>query len=115
MAQRTVVILMDDLDGTEGTDTETVPFAFEGVSYEIDLTKENREALSEALAPYVGAARRLGRAPAATPRKSPEKAADSGGEDLDAIRAWARKNGHEVADRGRVAQAIKDAYYAATR
>lgn len=114
MAQRTVVILMDDLDGTEGTDIETVPFAFEGVSYEIDLTKENREALPEALAPYVGAARRLGRA-RCDAEEVRVKAADRGGEDLDAIRAWARKKRHEAADRGRVDQAIKDAYYAATR
>ena len=58
MAQKVQVILVDDVDGGEAA--ETVSFALDGVSYEIDVSEENAEALREALAPWVGHARRVG-------------------------------------------------------
>ena len=106
MAVRTVTILEDDLDGKEDATVETVTFSFEGASYEIDLSKKNRDAFEKALTPYLNAARKAPKA--TTARRSPAKSS----EDLDAIRAWAKDNGHEVADRGRIAQSVKDAYYA---
>nr|WP_277551869.1 histone-like nucleoid-structuring protein Lsr2 [Kocuria oceani] len=33
--------------------------------------------------------------------------------DTAKIRAWAKENGHEVSDRGRIHQTVKNAYYAA--
>ena len=107
MAVRTVTILEDDLDGKEDATVETVTFSFEGASYEIDLSKKNRDAFEKALTPYLNAARK---APKATTARRSSAAKSS--EDLDAIRAWAKSNGHEVADRGRIAQSVKDAYYA---
>lgn len=59
MAQRTTVVLVDDIDGTEGDDVRTVRFQLEGVMLELELSAHNRERMSAALAPYVDAARRV--------------------------------------------------------
>ena len=107
MAVRTVTILEDDLDGKEDATVETVTFSFEGASYEIDLSKKNRDAFEKALTPYLNAARKAPKA--TTARRSPAKSS----EDLDAIRAWAKDNGHAVSDRGRVPVTVLEAYDAA--
>src|SRR5437667_3973458 len=61
MAQRTEVILIDDLDGGKGD--ETVRFGLDGTSYVIDLSKKNAKAIRDALTKYVDAARKEGRMP----------------------------------------------------
>lgn len=58
MATRKVIIMLDDLDGTEGA--KGVKFSFEGVDYEIDLTKDHYAELQAALEPYTTAGRRVG-------------------------------------------------------
>ena len=58
MAQKTQVILVDDVDGSEAN--QTVTFALDGVSYEIDLNDEHAAALRESLEEWVGKARRTG-------------------------------------------------------
>ena len=58
MVQRTILVLEDDLDG--GDAVETVSFALDGVSYDIDLNEANATQLRDALAPWVGHARRTG-------------------------------------------------------
>src|SRR4051812_50119181 len=58
MAQKVQVILVDDVDGGEAS--ETVSFSLDGVSYEIDVSESNAGALRDALAPWVGHARRVG-------------------------------------------------------
>lgn len=104
MAQRVQIILEDDLDG--GDATETVTFGLDGVNYEIDLNDKNAAALRDALAGYVGAGRRV------SGRKSSGGASGSRSSsgDLTKIREWARANGHEVSDRGRISQKVRDAY-----
>lgn len=58
MAQRTVVQLLDDLDGSDITDGgETVSFALDGSSYEIDLGSVHAAELRAALQPFAAAAR----------------------------------------------------------
>jgi nucleoid-associated protein Lsr2 len=106
MAQRVSIVLEDDLDG--GAADETVTFALDGVSYEIDLSAKNAGALRDALAPYVGHGRRAGgrRASARTNGGS----RSSGKRDLADVRDWARKNGHKVSDRGRISAEIQAAY-----
>ena len=109
MAQKVQVVLVDDIDG--GDAEESVSFALDGASYEIDLSAENAEALREALAPWVGHARRVsgrGRARAGSGRKAAAKRAD-----LADVRAWARETGYEVSDRGRISSDVMDAYEAA--
>jgi len=105
MAQRVQYMLVDDLDGTEAV--ETVSFSLDGVSYEIDLTAANAKKLRNDLAAWVGHARRSGG------RKSSRKAGAAGGArrgDLSAVREWARKNGHQVSDRGRISAEVLAAY-----
>lgn len=112
MAQRVQVILVDDMTGGEAS--ETVEFALDGVSYEIDLSDENAAKLRDDLAPWIGMARRSGgrrqtrRRGGGSSSSSPARR-----EELSKIREWAREQGYQVSDRGRVAQEIKDAYYAA--
>lgn len=106
MARRIIHQLVDDLDGTllEDGQGETVRFGLDGKAYEIDLSAENAAVLQEALAPFVKAGRRLGGSGA--PRRR------SSSRDLDAIGAWARENGYEVADRGRISADVEKAYNA---
>ncbi|MCU1438560.1 MAG: Lsr2 family protein [Naasia sp.] len=111
MAQKVIVETVDDLDGTVLTDGSggTVSFSFQGRSYEIDLSEDNQERLAEALEPYIAKARPTGqRRPQAAPRNAPSGAANSGR--LQDIREWARANGHEVSDRGRISKVIQEAY-----
>ena len=104
MAQRVQIILEDDLDG--GDATETVTVGLDGVTYEIDLNDKNAAALRDSLAGYVGAGRRV------SGRKSTGTAssARSSSGELSKIREWARSNGHDVSDRGRISQKVRDAY-----
>jgi hypothetical protein len=107
MAQKVQVILVDDLDGGEAE--ESVSFSLDGVSYEIDLSSPNAEALREAIAPWVGHARRVsGRAGRGRGPGRPRAAAAK--TDLADVRAWARENGYQVSDRGRVSAEVMTAY-----
>lgn len=105
MAQRTQVILVDDYDGEEAD--ETVTFALDGVEYEIDLSAKNAEALREALAPWVGHARRIG---GRRRRGSKPVVLTGGGGSTSEIRAWALEQGYDVSSRGRVSAEIREAY-----
>ena len=106
MAQRVQIVLEDDLDG--GDAAETVTFGLDGVTYEIDLNEKNAAKLRENLASWVGHARRSGgrRAGARRPGSAPAGRRT----DLSAVREWARKNGHQVSDRGRVSAVVQQAY-----
>jgi hypothetical protein len=112
MAQKTVVLLEDDLDG--GTADETVTFALDGVQYEMDLSTANAAGLREVLAPYVGAGRRIGGRAVTRRRVGGGGPARTDREQLAAIRAWARGRGLEVSDRGRIAAHIFEAYNTGT-
>ena len=104
MAQQVNIVLVDDIDGSEAE--ETVSFALDGKEYEIDLSAKNAAKLRAVFAPYVGHARR-----AASRRRGARGAA--GGPSPADIRAWARDNGFDVPDRGRVSSEVRDAYTAA--
>ncbi|GGZ85221.1 Lsr2 family protein [Streptomyces echinoruber] len=106
MAQKVQVLLVDDLDGGEAD--ETVTFALDGKTYEIDLTTENADKLRSLLEPYVKHGRRTGGRTSGGRGKA--RAASGGGQDTAAIRAWAKANGYEVNDRGRVPASIREAY-----
>nr|WP_042183061.1 Lsr2 family protein [Kibdelosporangium sp. MJ126-NF4]CEL15331.1 Histone protein Lsr2 [Kibdelosporangium sp. MJ126-NF4]CTQ95628.1 Histone protein Lsr2 [Kibdelosporangium sp. MJ126-NF4] len=113
MAQRVTVQLVDDLDGTAADDISTVSFALDGVSYEIDLTEANAEKLRSGLEEFVNSARRTG---GRVKRGSaPVKRAGSPAsrEQTKAIRDWARQNGFELSDRGRIPANVIEAFEAA--
>ena len=105
VAQQVNIVLVDDIDGTPAE--ETVSFALDGKEYEIDLSAKNAQKLRDAIAPYVGHARK-----AASRRRSGRGSGGSGPSPAD-IRAWARDNGFDVPDRGRVSSEVREAYAAA--
>ncbi|MFB9378126.1 Lsr2 family protein [Kineococcus gynurae] len=102
MAQRTTVILTDDVDG--GAADQTVRFGLDGVDYEIDLSDDNAETLRRAYGLYVEHGRRTGG------RSVPAKPVAFTGVDNTAVRAWARAHGIEVPARGRIKQDVVDRY-----
>jgi len=111
VARKTFVQLVDDLDGTAITDGDgkTVTFSLEGAPYEIDLSQAHVDELTEILAPYVAAGRKVSvrKSAARTPGTKSDPA------ELQRIRDWAEKNGHTVSSRGRISAAVRDAYNAA--
>lgn len=108
MAQRVNIVLVDDIDGSEAT--ETVSFGLDGTSYEIDLNDKNAAALREALSGYVGHGRKVGAASRRGRKSSPAAAVGTSARE---IRDWARSNGYEVPDRGRVSADVRAAFEAA--
>ncbi|MFB9903123.1 histone-like nucleoid-structuring protein Lsr2 [Allokutzneria oryzae] len=113
MAQLTIVQLIDDLDGTSSEDISRVEFAIDGVAYEIDLNEENSTKLRDAFAQYVEAARRVGgRAKRGTAAGGRGGGSARSKDETRAIRDWAKANGHEVSDRGRIPGTVIQAYEA---
>jgi hypothetical protein len=104
VAQRTILELVDDLDG--GKADETVVFALDGVEYEIDLSDDNAARLRDAFAEYVGHARRVGGRKQRGGGVAVKAAPGNGKPDTQAVREWARSQGETVAERGRVPQAL---------
>jgi len=115
MARKVQVILSDDLDEDVPAD-ETVSFSLDGTSYEIDLSDKNAKEMRDAFSRYVSAARKVGRGTRAS-GGGRSRATGGGGrmdrEQAGAIRDWARKNGHDVSDRGRIPASVVEAYEAA--
>ncbi|MFI5776640.1 Lsr2 family protein [Nocardia sp. NPDC051570] len=105
MARKVVVELVDDFDGKSPAE-ETVTFALDGVEYEIDLSLLNAGRLREMFEPWTGHGRKVGRGPRTSGPARPAAAR----EQTAAIRAWARKNGFDVSDRGRIQANVVAAY-----
>lgn len=101
MAQRVEVTLEDDIDGSPAD--ETVRFALNGASYEIDLSSENAQALRGVLGRYVEHARKAAAAPRQT--RGPRKRTDT-----SAVREWARTHGKEISGRGRIPASVMKEY-----
>lgn len=111
MAQKVNIVLIDDIDHTDAE--ETVTFGLDGKEYAIDLNAKNASALRDALAPYVGHARPVSGGSRRRSTGSSTKSAAGGGTAASEIRAWARDNGFDVPERGRVSAEVRDAYAAA--
>ena len=117
MARKVQVILSDDLDDSIAAD-ETVTFALDGTTYEIDLSEKNAEELRDVFGKYVSAARKVSSRGGARASGAGRSRATGGGGRMDreqagAIRDWARKNGHAVSDRGRIPAAVVEAFESA--
>lgn len=111
MAQRHIVELIDDIEKTPvDSGGGTHSFALDGREYEIDLNEANVERLREALAPFIEAGRALSRKSKGTNTQPLTPGRARSREETEAIRAWARQQGHEVSDRGRIAESIIQAY-----
>jgi hypothetical protein len=107
MAQKITVALEDDIDG--GPADETARFGLGGADYEIDLSTKNANAFRRQLAPFIEHARKTGRGQ----RRRPGRTASSRERSGD-IRAWAKDQGIEVSDRGRIPASVAEQYDAAT-
>jgi hypothetical protein len=104
MASRTIVLLEDDVDGTEAD--ETIEFGIDGTTYAIDLSDSNAKKLRGALDGYISKARKV-----SGKRSTSRKA--SYGVDLKAVRAWAASHGIELSSRGRVPTSVLQQYRSA--
>jgi hypothetical protein len=105
-------MLVDDIEG--GPAEETVTFVWDGYRYDIDLNAKNADTLRQALAPYLEAARCVGRVGRTVGGKTAGRTRPASERVYFAdLRAWARENGYRLSDRGRVPQQVKDAYEAA--
>jgi Lsr2 len=111
VAQKIKTLFIDDLDGSEAEGT--VRFGLDGADYEIDLNAEHAQALREALARYVQAARRAGGGSRRPVRGGRKASAD--GLNTTEVREWAKAQGIEVKDRGRVPAELVVKFRAATR
>ena len=107
MAQRVHIVLEDDIDGSKAE--ETVAFALDGTSYEIDLNSKNAAALRDALAAYIGHGRRVTASGKGRRKSSGSYSSHTARE----MRDWARSNGYKVTDRGRVSSEVREAFEAA--
>ena len=95
MAQHAQIVFTDDIDGSDAADT--VRFGLQGTSYEIDLSKKNADKLAKIFEPYVQAARK-----ASSSRRQAAGRSRPAGPSPAAVREWARTEGMEVKDKGRV-------------
>lgn len=109
MAQKVIIRLVDDIDGSEAT--ETVAFGIDGRGYEIDLNSDNAERLRASLNDFVSAGRGVKKSGKAAKSGAPK---NGSGADPKAVRTWARDNGVACPDRGRVPSSVNDQYLAAT-
>ena len=104
MAQRVEVTLEDDIDGSPAD--ETVRFALSGTSYEIDLSSKNARALRKSLGKYIEHARKA--SGASRQARGSRKRTDT-----SAVRAWARAQGKDINERGRIPASVMKEYEAA--
>jgi hypothetical protein len=114
VAKKVKVIIVDDIDGTEGDGIVTHRFSLGSDFYEIDLCPQNLLSLRAALEPFVSAGRRVRignrRKPEPAPRPQNNSALDFSRQQRLAIREWARDNGYDVADRRAFSQEVLAAY-----
>ena len=111
MAQQIQTLFIDDLDGSEAEGT--VRFGLDGADYEIDLSAGHTQAPRETLARYVQAARRAGGGSRRPVRGGRKASAD--GLNTTEVREWAKAQGIEVKDRGRVPAGLVVKFKAATQ
>ena len=110
MAQKIQTLFIDDLDGSAAEGT--VRFGLDGTEYEIDLNAEHAKNMREALARYVNACCWAGGSARKPARGSSRRSAN--GLNTTEVREWARAQGIEVKDRGRVPADLVVKFKAAT-
>ena len=106
MAQKVITQLVDDIDGKEIEDGsgETVTFALDGISYEIDLSTKNADSFRGLFQDHIAVARKLGRKASPSTKRAPS------GPSAAEIRDWARSTGLVVPDRGRIPADVREAF-----
>jgi nucleoid-associated protein Lsr2 len=113
VAQKVQTLFIDDIDGGEAEGT--VRFALDGTEYEIDLNAQHTEELRSALGKYVTHARKVGAAARRGGRGAGRGGRGSGSTlNTTEIRNWAREQGYDIKDRGRVPADVVAKYQAAS-
>jgi hypothetical protein len=111
MAQKVIREFVDDIDGSPAERTFT--FTVDGTHYEIDLSSENIKEFNDAIAGFVESARKV-KAGGNGHRTRKVSSAISGSgrsrEQTQAVREWARRQGHSINDRGRIPASIQQAF-----
>jgi hypothetical protein len=110
MVQKIETVFIDDIDGSSADGT--VRFGFDGTEYEIDLNKAHAEELRSALERYIELGRKV-----SSPRRTARGGArrtTTGGPNPSEVREWAKSQGIEVKDRGRVPEELVVKFKAAT-
>jgi hypothetical protein len=108
VAQKVITQLVDDIDGKELKDGEgeTVTFSLDGTTYELDLSRKNADKFRGVFQDYIAAGRKVtGSKTSGRGRKAP-----ASGPSAAEIRAWAKSNGYDVPDRGRIPSEVRDAF-----
>jgi hypothetical protein len=114
MAQRVQITLICDVHGDETPANGTVEFGLDGQRYEVDVCEEHAARLRDALAAYVGVARRTGGRGALSPARGGRRNRGGSGE-AARIREWARGQGLAVPERGRIPAELAQRYSAANK
>ncbi|MGV9825371.1 histone-like nucleoid-structuring protein Lsr2 [Gordonia sp. NPDC003429] len=104
MAKHTVVKYVDDLDGKELNEAVTVAFGLNGKSYEFDTSPAHAREFERTLERYIAVSR------ISAPRQRGTRPSKRAQPHTQAIRAWARENGYEISDRGRISAEIVSAF-----
>jgi len=102
MAQKVQTLYVDDLDGSVADGT--VRFGLDGAEYEIDLNAKHTRELRDVLARYMAAGRRV-RASTSTSTSQSSRSgrkAQPNALNTTEVREWAKGQGIEVKDRGRI-------------
>ncbi len=102
MAQKVKVVLVDDIDGGEAT--ETVSFSLDGISYEIDLSADHAVEMRGSFEHWTSVARKV------STKRGTTRAAAGRRDDVAKIRAWAKDNGFDISERGRISTEVREAY-----
>ena len=112
MARKTIIVLEDDLTGTvlDQGRGETVSFGLDGQQYEIDLSGDNARQFRDALKRYTSAGRKQSPSRPGAARSSAPSRRKTAQDHPTAIRNWAEPQGYQVGERGRLPQAVVDAY-----
>lgn len=117
MARATIEQITDDVDGSELDPSEVIvqTFTINGVDYSLDLGAKSAEKFDKDMGKWIDKATRIGgRHKRSSSKQAPTVSAPrTNKEQLAAIREWARQNGYEVSDRGRIPNTIVDAFHEA--
>jgi hypothetical protein len=106
MASKTLIVLQDDTDGSEAS--ETIAFGIDGAAYEIDLNEKHAKQLRSSLEKYVAKGRKVG-----------GRRSNGGGraridrDQISGMRSWLQEHGHDVSSRGRIPAKLQELYHKA--
>lgn len=117
-------VIVDDLTGEP--DAQTVWFAYQGQTFQIDLSEASDKVLRDLLMPYIAAGRKVASTMAKINKVTRPTVAKTNGQAktnghkgrsdpafIASVKAWAATQGFAVPARGRVPNTVIEAYQAA--